>query len=310
VLVRRALAIAALLAPVLAPADGGQSHAEADLRAGPHPLRDAAPEAPWLPPEPAPPVSPGHGPKTGFHPASSPREVLLTFDDGPDLKTTPLVLEELDRRGLRGIFFVVGWRLVGQKPEAMARRDLVRKIASHGHLVANHTMTHHDLCAIGREREREIDQNSELIAASSGLSPILFRSPYGAYCRDLAAALDARGLTDVGWNIDPMDWEADKTEDEVFAYLVRKLGRLEGRGIMLLHDTKPDSVHALPRILDWIERENAVARAEGRAPIKILDYTALLPPRELPTTGLEPIVTAMADLVAPLARALPAGAHP
>src|SRR5262245_39102230 len=78
--------------------------------------------------------SPGHGPHTRFHPATRPRELLLSFDDGPDLEGTPLILRELDRRGLKAIFFVTGWRLTGQRPGDRARRDLLRKIAAHGHL--------------------------------------------------------------------------------------------------------------------------------------------------------------------------------
>ena len=192
-----------------------------------------------------------------FTPSTEPRELLLSFDDGPDLRGTPLILDELDRRGLKAIFFVTGWRLVGQRPEDIARRDLVRKIAAHGHLVANHTMSHHDLCQNPAEQAEEIDANSELIAETTGVRPLLFRSPYGAFCRSLEAALNARGLADVGWNLDPQDWKTERDEEAVFSYLTNKLDGLQGRGIMLLHDTHLASVHALPRFLDWLARENA-----------------------------------------------------
>jgi len=151
--------------------------------------------------------TPGHGPHTRFQPASAPRELLLSFDDGPDLKGTPLILEELDRRGLKAIFFVTGWRFAGNSPQDLARRDLVRKIAAHGHLVANHTFTHHNLCENPAEQSAEIDDNSELIAAATGVRPLLFRAPYGGYCKSLEAALALRGLPDIGWNLDPQDWK-------------------------------------------------------------------------------------------------------
>src|SRR4051794_35546954 len=64
--------------------------------------------------------SPGHGPRTRFQPAGAPRELVLSFDDGPDLDGTPLILEELDRRGLKAIFFVTGWRMLGHRPEDVA----------------------------------------------------------------------------------------------------------------------------------------------------------------------------------------------
>src|SRR5205807_2070182 len=110
--------------------------------------------------------------------------------------------------------------------------ELVRKLAAHGHLVANHTINHKNLCENARSAAEEIDGNSELITAASGLRPLLFRSPYGAFCESLAQALTARELIDIGWNIDPQDWKGDKGEDEVFEYVTGKLSRLTGRGIL------------------------------------------------------------------------------
>ena len=217
------------------------------------------------------------------------RELVLSFDDGPDLEGTPLILDELDRRGLKGIFFVTGWRFAGQRPEDLARRDLVRKLAAHGHLVANHTFTHHDLCRNPDERDKEIDTNSALIEATTGIRPLLFRAPYGGFCHGLEVALTARELPDIGWNLDPQDWN-NRTEEDVFKYLVDKISRLRGRGILLLHDTHLASVRALPRMLDWLARDNERAVAEGRPPVKIIDYGVLVPRRPMAETGLERIV--------------------
>jgi len=238
-------------------------------------------------------ASPGHGPHVPFRVVDAPRELLLSFDDGPDLRGTPLILNELDRRGLKAIFFVTGWRLKGDRPEEVARRELVRRIAAHGHLVANHTLSHHNLCQKPGEQATEIDENAELIAASTGIRPFLFRSPYGAFCHSLEAALQARGLVDIGWNLDPQDWKVDRDEEFVYQYLTKKLTRLEGRGILLLHDTHLASVHALPRILDWLARENAREVRAGRAPITITDYRAIIPRRDLAGGGLPQLVGAL-----------------
>jgi peptidoglycan/xylan/chitin deacetylase (PgdA/CDA1 family) len=246
--------------------------------------------------------SPGHGPHTGFLPATAPRELLLSFDDGPDLKGTPLILEELDRRGLKAIFFVTGWRFAGNRPEDLARRDLVRKIAAHGHLVANHTFTHHNLCENPAEQATEIDDNSELIAVTTGVRPILFRAPYGGYCKSLEAALSQRGLVDIGWNLDPQDWK-NGTPEAVERYLIGKLGKLKGRGILLLHDTHLASVRALPRVLDWLSRENQLAADQGRHPVKIIDYSVVVPRRPVAESGFERIVgDVVADVGGSLAR--------
>jgi peptidoglycan/xylan/chitin deacetylase (PgdA/CDA1 family) len=304
--VRRLVVVSALLAPTLAPAWVGSRDA----------IREAVPETTTVVTrsaildepvdQPAALWSPGHGAFTRFLPSSSPRELLLSFDDGPDLLGTPTILAELDKRGLKAIFFVTGWRLVGQRPEDVARRDLVRKIAAHGHLVANHTMNHHDLCQNPAEQAAEIDASTELIAETTGVRPLLFRSPYGAFCRSLEAALTARGLPDIGWNIDPQDWKSANSEDAVFSYLTNKVDKLKGRGIMLLHDTHEASVHALPRFLDWLARENTRAVRAHRAPVNIIDYQVMVPKRDVTATGIPELVGALvADARGSVARHLP-----
>jgi peptidoglycan/xylan/chitin deacetylase (PgdA/CDA1 family) len=307
---RRLLSLAAGILPLLLPNLGGGS----DVSRASQPAASAieavpTDEAAGRGAEAVPLWTPGHGARTSFQPASHPRELLLSFDDGPDLKGTPLILEELDRRGLKAIFFVTGWRLMGQRPEDLARRDLVRKIAAHGHLVANHTMSHHNLCQNPAEQAAEIDGNSELITQATGVRPLLFRAPYGAFCRSLEATLAARELPDLGWNLDPQDWKSE-SEEAVYTYLIGKLAHLRGRGILLLHDTHLASVNALPRILDWLARDNRRAVHDGRPPITIVDYDFVVPRRRLAQSGLERLVgdvvgDVMADLGGSFGRLFP-----
>src|SRR5215471_14465284 len=294
---RRLATFAAGALPLLLPTLGGSDVSRAsqtDRSASSALVTDPGPEQP---PPPVPLWSPGHGPHTKFQPASGPRELMLSFDDGPDLKGTPLILDELDRRGLKAVFFVTGWRLAGQRPEDLARRDLVRKIAAHGHLVANHTFSHHNLCQNPSETVAEIDGNAELLAQATGVRPLLFRSPYGAFCQSLEKALAARGLPDIGWNLDPQDWKSE-SEEAVYSYLVERISRLKGRGILLLHDTHVASVRALPRMLDWLARENRRDVEEGRPPVTIVDYDVLLPRRPVAESGLEQMLGTLAGDIA------------
>jgi peptidoglycan/xylan/chitin deacetylase (PgdA/CDA1 family) len=228
------------------------------------------------------------------------REVMLTFDDGPDFHGTPLVLAALDRHRYKGIFFVNGRWLMGSRPEDFSRRDMVRKLAAHGHLVANHTLTHRNLCREPDTVSEEIDTNSEIIAYATGIRPLLFRSPYGARCRSLDQALRDRDLVQVGWNLDPQEWRASDPS-AVFTYVTESLTKLRGRAILLLHDKHPAAVHALPRILDWIDEENARVAREGGIPIKIVDYSVFVPQRPPPPpTGLEPLARRLASALAVL----------
>jgi peptidoglycan/xylan/chitin deacetylase (PgdA/CDA1 family) len=216
------------------------------------------------------------------------RSLLLTFDDGPDLVGTSLILDELTRRGVKAVFFVNGHHVVRDRPEDLARRDLLRKLATHGHLVGNHTMNHKNLCLEREAMAKEIDGASEIIADATSVRPLLFRSPYGARCRDLDRALADRDLIQVGWNMDPQEWRGED-EDAIVKYTTAGLRRARGPVILLLHDKNVAAVRALRRILDFVDGENARAAREGTPPIRLVDYRVFLPAQPLPETGLEPL---------------------
>lgn len=228
------------------------------------------------------------------------RGLLLTFDDGPDLVGTSLILDELTRRGVKAIFFVNGQHIVRNLPEDLARRDLLRKLATHGHLVGNHTMNHKNLCQEREAMAKEIDGAAEIIAYATSVRPPLFRSPYGARCRDLDRALAERDVVAVGWNMDPQEWRGED-EDAVVRYTTNGLRRAKGPMILLLHDKKVSAVRALSRILDFVDAENARVAREGGQPIRVLDYRVLLPAQPMPETGLGPIVDFLASPLGALA---------
>jgi peptidoglycan/xylan/chitin deacetylase (PgdA/CDA1 family) len=258
--------------------------------ARPAPATVAATPSQWLPDYPRfvkpLPTEPHHHLTKGPRPM---RELVLTFDDGPDLAGTPLVLEELDRRGLKAIFFVNGRHFAGDRPQDVASRDLVRKLAAHGHLVANHTFSHQNVCKEPAKLAHQIDDNAELITATTGVRPTLFRSPYGVRCKELDHALRARDLLQIGWNLDPQEWRSG-SEDGTYDYVTKRLEHFTGRAILLLHDTHGEAVRALPRILDWIAHESDRAARKGELPIAIRDYTVFLRATPVGESGLEPFV--------------------
>ncbi len=222
------------------------------------------------------------------------RSLLLTFDDGPDLVGTSLILDELTRRGLKAVFFVNGHHIVRNRPEDLARRDLLRKLVTRGHLVGNHTMNHKNLCQDRDAMAAEIDGASEIIAYATSVRPLLFRSPYGARCRELDRVLAARDLIQVGWNVDPQEWRGED-EDAIVRYTTAALRRARGPLILLLHDKNLVTVRALHRILDFVDEENARAASAGTPPIRLVDYRVLLPAEPLPETGLEPWARSLAS---------------
>lgn len=200
--------------------------------------------------------------------ASGDPEVLLTFDDGPHHKTTGKVLDVLKARGLSAVFFLTGDRF--EKGNAEKPRALIKRMLAEGHIVANHTMTHEQLCAGKPEAAAwQIDEARLVLEQEAGMPVPWFRAPYGAWCPRLVEQLDERGITHFYWDIDPQEWRtgsAKLTEKRV----TRALERLQGRAILLMHDTKPATVKALPRILDWIDAENTKRVKAGKRPIRII----------------------------------------
>ena len=69
---------------------------------------------------------------------------MLTFDDGPNPETTPLLLDILAQYEIKALFFVVGRRLTAREGAAITKRA-----AAEGHIVGNHTFDHPNLCKLG-----------------------------------------------------------------------------------------------------------------------------------------------------------------
>ncbi len=199
------------------------------------------------------------------------REILFTFDDGPNPGTTNRLLPILERAGIHAVFFVCGWRLEAEEPLRSRARQVLRDIVAGGHVVGNHTVHHHILPRLTPERVRyEIDHNADLIEEVIGQRPHLFRPPYGSYSEDVRRHVVSRRNELWLWSIDSRDWELVNNADAVAQRVIVNLGNHAG-GTVLLHDTHPWSVAAVPKILRWIETENRDRAAHGRPVYTVLD---------------------------------------
>jgi peptidoglycan/xylan/chitin deacetylase (PgdA/CDA1 family) len=212
----------------------------------------------------------------------APPEILFTFDDGPALDKTPKVLDILDQHHIKAVFFVNGWHFQGDKPPAEKARALLREEQRRGHAIGNHTIHHYFLCGhyYIKQAAQEIEGNASLIEQAIGMRPDLFRTPYGAHCKQLSEVLTGLGVKNTGWDIDPQDWKL-KNAPKIEQYIISHLKNVKGRNIILFHDVQAATVEALPKILDWLDKENAARAAAGKPVIKILDYSYLLPEHKL-----------------------------
>ena len=195
------------------------------------------------------------GPAASDTAASGPAasdHVALTFDDGPDPEATPLFLELLRERGVRATFFLLGSQ-VSRAPR------LAADIADAGHEVAVHGWRHRYLpLRTPIATYDDLASAKEIIAATTGITPWLFRPPYGVL--STAALVSARrlGLTPVLWSAWGREWTPGSTPESVHATLA---DGLKGGATVLLHDSDCTSpagswraaLGALPLFLDECE---------------------------------------------------------
>lgn len=159
-------------------------------------------------------------------------ELALTYDDGPNDRSTPELLEVLDRFGVRATFFMVG-KFVRQRP------DLVRAVHAAGHIVGNHTMTHPFLANKPlRSVRQELRGCSDALEDALGEPVRYFRAPFGARRPAVLRCARSLGLIPVQWNVQGNDWEPIGAAG-IMEHLERGLTRVQakGRGAnILLHD--------------------------------------------------------------------------
>ena len=183
------------------------------------------------------------------------KQLALTFDDGPDRTWTPKILDLLARYKVQATFFVVGSQ-VAKDPE------LTRRIATEGHLLANHTFTHHGGWPGGETRAGiEMALTDRVIRAASQRATTLFRNPYGGNDvettrENLTSIYEAQklGYQTVAYDRDSKDWQFEKGQTPA------PLDLNDGRGhVVLLHDGGGDRALTY----DYLERTIKHARQLG-----------------------------------------------
>lgn len=183
------------------------------------------------------------------------RQVVLTFDDGPDSQHTGEILDILDAERVPAAFFVVG-------ANAIKHPGLVRRIVDEGHEVGVHTFTHPNVSHISDLRYNlELSLTQRLLQHLTGRSTVLFRppsgvNPFSAAPEEYLPILRAQeqGYTIVGDTVDPKDW----TKPAADGIVARVLDQAATGGVVLLHDSGGDrsqTVAALPRIIESLRAE-------------------------------------------------------
>lgn len=183
-----------------------------------------------------------------------PKQVLLTFDDGPHATNTDIVLRSLRKTNVKAIFFQMG-RNVKRLPE------ITQRIAADGHGVGSHSMTHKclaftEVCAKnnGGKMPTYAESVSEMFGGHAEVFKALgwvdpfFRFPYGASSPELKKVAADRGVGEFFWSIDSNDWR-NQTPDDVVNLVMKDLAKNGSRGVVLMHDIQRRTAVALPILL-------------------------------------------------------------
>jgi cellulose synthase/poly-beta-1,6-N-acetylglucosamine synthase-like glycosyltransferase/spore germination protein YaaH/peptidoglycan/xylan/chitin deacetylase (PgdA/CDA1 family) len=198
-------------------------------------------------------------------------KVVISFDDGPDRRWTPKILDILKEKHVPAVFFVIG-------DQANRAPDLLKREYNEGHEIGNHTFTHPEFSEeLSHTQLRwELNLTQRLIESTLGVKSLLFRPPYGIdhqpeYAEEVAPLPypQSLGYIIIGQRIDPRDWYMpDNQHQNPASELVAEvLKQVKNGNIILFHDGGGDrsqTLASLPQVIDQL-------RAKGYDFVSVAD---------------------------------------
>ncbi len=176
-----------------------------------------------------------------------PKEVVLTFDDGPSRRYTSRVLDALGEQCTKATFFLVG-RMAVSDPK------MVREIDARGHTIATHTWSHQNLRHQSPQRaESEIELGISAIQKALGrpISPF-FRFPYLADSKSALAKFQKRNIAIFSIDVDSRDFRTSSGR-QVRNNIMGQL-RARGKGILLFHDIQVSTARGIRSVLASLQK--------------------------------------------------------
>jgi peptidoglycan-N-acetylglucosamine deacetylase len=200
------------------------------------------------------------------------REVVLTFDDGPQVGFTHAVLDALAAQCTKATFFSIGKMAAGMP-------EIIRDVAKAGHTIGTHTWSHADLSKAKSEDDwkDEIEKGFSAVKRAVG-APIapFFRYPVLKDTKDSLQYLGGRNIAVFSVDLDTFDFKF-RNPDQFVKQAIDRLER-KGKGIILMHDVQPVTAKALPRLLAEIKAKGfKVVHLKPKAEVKTLaQYDAVI----------------------------------
>ncbi len=169
--------------------------------------------------------------------------VALTYDDGPNPKFTPQLIELLKSKNVRATFFLIG-------PNVEKNPELARQLAESGFELGNHSWTHPVLNKLDPAKAREeLAKTNDAIKAAAGVDAAMMRPPFGMANAKVQQVCEELGLKIICWNIDTNDWREGSTSKQMEDLILKNL---RDGTIILMHDRYPKSIDATAAIIDQV----------------------------------------------------------
>jgi len=168
--------------------------------------------------------------------------VALSFDAAWGNEDTQTLIDILNKYEINTTFFLVGdW--VDKFPES------VKALHEAGNEIMNHSSDHAHFSKLSEDEiVADITRCNEKIAAITGVTPTLFRCPYGEYDDHVINAVNSMGMTAIQWNVDSLDWKGISA-DEIKS---RVLKNVSPGSIVLFHNAAENTPQALPGIIEGL----------------------------------------------------------
>lgn len=169
--------------------------------------------------------------------------VALSFDAAYGADKTEGIMKILKEYESNATFFLVGFWVENNL-------EMTKKIAENGYEIGTHSNTHAHMSKLTLTQcEEDLRQSMAKIKDCTGLTPKLFRPPYGEYNNSLIEAAESLKLSTIQWDVDSHDW-MDKTTLQITA---RVLDRVKEGSIVLFHNNADHILDVLPLVLDRLK---------------------------------------------------------
>jgi peptidoglycan-N-acetylglucosamine deacetylase len=239
------------------------------------------------------------------------KEVVLTFDDGPQKYTTEAVLKALADECVKATFFSIGKMALGYP-------EIIREVSKAGHTVGTHTWSHKAIAKLKTfdEAKDEIERGVSAVHRAVG-GPIapFFRFPTLVDTQEAVAYLGKRNIAIFSTDIDSFDFKP-QTADHLVTSLLQKLDK-RGKGILLMHDIHKTTAKALPMLLAQLKAKGYnIVHMTAKSPVTtVAEYDQAIEKeaKGLPQIGAERPVSSIVKTVggtAPVEESSSTGGEP